>query len=84
MSASFPPGPSHPDRDRRKAPFSSAALEAAYQRKVATGWLYLAEMTSDNILRASYERIARHHVQCADAEEAGVGARVTPSEAFPA
>src|SRR5882672_2757892 len=83
MCASLPPGPSNPDRDRRKARSSRATLEAAYQRKVATGWLYLAEMTSDNILRAIYERIALHHVQCADAEEAGVGARVTPSEAFP-
>jgi hypothetical protein len=53
---------------------SAAALEAAHQRKIATGWLYLADMTSDDILRASYERLARRHFQCADAEQAGVGA----------
>ena len=40
----------------------------------ATGWLYLADMTSDDILRASYERLARRHFQCAETEQAGVGA----------
>jgi hypothetical protein len=56
--------------DYRNAASPKTALEAAYQRKIATGWLYLVDTTSDDILRASYERIARHHLQLADAEEA--------------
>ena len=65
---------SPPDRDR-KVPPTSAALEAEYQRKVAIGWLYRAEITSDDTLRASYERIARHHFQLAEAEEARLDRR---------
>ena len=53
----------------QRVPPTSAALEAEYQRKIATGWLYLADITSDDLLRASYERIARHHFQLADADE---------------
>ena len=65
---------SPPDRDR-KVPPTSAALEAEYQRKVAIGWLYRAEITSDDTLRASYERIARQHFQLAEAEEARLDRR---------
>jgi hypothetical protein len=49
-------------------------LEAEYQRKIAIGWLYLADITGDDALRARYERIARRHFQLADAEERKVGA----------
>jgi hypothetical protein len=47
--------------DHRNAASTKTALEAAYQRKIATGWLYLVDITSDDLLRANYERIARHH-----------------------
>jgi hypothetical protein len=62
-----------PDRDEPRVAPTSAALEAEYQRKVATGWLHLADITADDALRASYARIARHHIQLAEAEEANVG-----------
>jgi hypothetical protein len=62
--------PADPDRDYRKVPPTKATLEAEYQRKVAIGWLYLVDMTADDILRARYERIARRYLQRADAEEA--------------
>jgi hypothetical protein len=63
----LPPEPA-PERDRKAKP-NSAALEAEYQRKIATGWLYLVDITSDHALRTGYEKAARHHLQLADAEE---------------
>jgi hypothetical protein len=57
------------ERDRQKVKPNSATLEAEYQRSIATGWLYLVDMTSDKGLRTSYEKIARHHLQLADAQE---------------
>jgi hypothetical protein len=70
-----PPAAEHadPDRDEPRVAPTTAALEAEYQRKVAAGWLYLADITADETLRASYARIARHHTQLADAKEADVG-----------
>jgi hypothetical protein len=62
-----------PDRDEPRVAPTSAALEAEYQRKIATGWLHLADITADDALRASYARIARHHIQLAEAEEANAG-----------
>jgi hypothetical protein len=62
--------PADADRKRRKVPPTKATLEAEYQRKIATGWLYLVDITSDDLLRASYERLARHHLQSARLEEA--------------
>jgi hypothetical protein len=73
MRASSVANPANPDRDKPSVAPTSAALEAEYQRKVATGWLHLADITADDALRASYERIARHHIRLADAEEATVG-----------
>jgi hypothetical protein len=73
MSAYPPPQSCNPDPGHRRIQLSAATLEAALQRKIATGWLYLADMTSDDNLRASYERLARRHFQCADAEQAGLG-----------
>jgi hypothetical protein len=66
--------------DHRSAASTRTALEAAYQRKIAIGWLYLVDITSDDILRAGYERIARHHLQLADAEEAAGRVIDCPSE----
>jgi hypothetical protein len=73
MRASSLSEPSDTDRDDQTVPPRAATLEAGYQRKIAIGWLYLVDITSDDILRASYERLARHHFQLADAEEATVG-----------
>jgi len=61
-----------PDRDEPRIAPTGATLEAEYQRKVAAGWLYLADITADETLSASYSRIARHHIQLADAAEANV------------
>jgi hypothetical protein len=66
--------------DHQNAASTRTALEAAYQRKIATGWLYLVDITSDDILRAGYERIARHHLQLADVEEATGRVIDCPSE----
>jgi hypothetical protein len=73
MCVSSPSQPCNSDRDDQKIPPSSPILEAEYQRKIAIGWLYLVDITSDDILRASYEGLARHHFQLADAEAAGLG-----------
>jgi hypothetical protein len=68
------------DPDHRNAASTKSALEAAYQRTIATGWLYLVDITSDNILRADYERIARHHLQLADAEDSAGRVIDSPSK----
>jgi hypothetical protein len=80
MPICMPSEPGDLGPDHRNAPSPKTALEAAYQRKIATGWLYLVDLTSDDILRASYERIARHHLQLADAEEADGRVIDFPSE----
>jgi hypothetical protein len=69
MRDRFPPESADLERDRRKVKPSGATPEAEYQRKIAIGWLYLVDITSDLALRTSYEQIARHHLLLADAEE---------------
>jgi len=66
--------------DHRNGAPTRTALEAGYQRKIAIGWLYLVDITSDDVLRAGYERIARHHLQLADAEETAGRVIDCPSE----
>jgi len=70
MRTSATSEPADPDRDQPKVTPTRTALEAQYQRKIATGWLYLVDITSDDLLRARYERLARRHLRLADAEEA--------------
>jgi hypothetical protein len=69
MGNPLPPAALDRERDCRQVKPSDAALAAEHQRKIATGWLYLVDITSDQALRTSYEQIARHHLLLADAEE---------------
>ena len=73
MCPSSPSQPCNSDRHDQKVPPGSAILEAEYQRKIAIGWLYLVDITSDDILRASYERLARRHFRLAEAASVGPG-----------
>ena len=83
MRVASPPGPSGPALDDQKVEPRSAALEAERQRKIAIGWLYLVDITSDDTLRAGYERIARHHMRLAQGVETRALTPGTPTEAFP-
>jgi hypothetical protein len=73
MRVSPPSQPCNADREDQKVAPGSAIRAAEHQRKIAIGWLYLVDITSDDILRASYERLARRHFRLADAEAASVG-----------
>ena len=70
FSMSLPPRPKTP-RDLKSEELQSAGAghSAQYFREIATGYLFLADITADKILRARYSRIARRHFQLAETEE---------------